>query len=51
MYMSESQPNVVRKSFEAPVRDVMDGASRMEMTIHDHGLVALCLRTLLSVGR
>lgn len=39
--MSESQPNVVRKEFEAPVRDVMDGASRMEIQVHDHGLVAL----------
>jgi len=39
--MSQPQGNVVRKSFEAPVRDVMDGASRIEMTIHDHGLVAL----------
>jgi thymidylate synthase (FAD) len=26
---------------ETPLRDVMDGASRLEITVHDHGLVAL----------
>lgn len=34
-------PSIQRKAFEAPVRDIMDGAARWEMKIHDHGLVAL----------
>ena len=34
-------PPIERKPFEAPVRDIMDGAARWEMKIHDHGLVAL----------
>ena len=30
-----------KKPFETPVRDVMDGSSRVEIKVHDHGLVAL----------
>ncbi len=32
---------VVRKTFEHEVYDVMHGASRWELKVHDHGLVAL----------
>jgi thymidylate synthase (FAD) len=32
---------VDRKPFETPVRDVMDGAARWEVKVHDHGMVAL----------
>jgi thymidylate synthase (FAD) len=30
------------KPFESPVHDVMGGAARWEVKVHDHGLVALC---------
>src|SRR5438128_2780574 len=30
-----------RKPFEAEMRDIMDGAGRWEVPVHDHGLVAL----------
>jgi len=30
-----------RKPFEGEMRDVMDGAGRWEINVHDHGLVAL----------
>ena len=33
---------VVRKPFESEVHDVMGGAGRLEISVHDHGLVALC---------
>ena len=33
--------NVERKPFEGETRDVMDGAARWEVKVHDHGLVAL----------
>jgi thymidylate synthase (FAD) len=39
--MSESQFHVERKNFEEPMRDVMDGAARWEIKVHDHGLSAL----------
>jgi thymidylate synthase (FAD) len=35
------QPVVDKKPFETPVYDVMGGASRHEIKVHDHGLVAL----------
>jgi thymidylate synthase (FAD) len=31
-----------KKPFETPMFDVMDGAARWEIKVHDHGLVALC---------
>jgi thymidylate synthase (FAD) len=33
---------IVRKPFESEVHDVMGGAARLEINVHDHGLVALC---------
>jgi thymidylate synthase (FAD) len=30
-----------KKAFEGPVHDVMDGAARWEIKVHDHGMVAL----------
>ena len=42
---SEGQPQEVRierKAFESEVVDVMGGAARWEVKVHDHGLVALC---------
>ncbi len=33
--------HIERKPFESPTFDVMDGASRLEIKIHEHGLVAL----------
>ena len=33
---------IVRKPFESEVHDVMGGAARLEVNVHDHGLVALC---------
>jgi thymidylate synthase (FAD) len=30
------------KPFDTPMHDVMDGAARWEVKVHDHGLVALC---------
>ena len=35
------QFQIDRKPFEAEVYDVMDGSSRWEIKVHDHGLVAL----------
>ncbi|MEX2213218.1 MAG: FAD-dependent thymidylate synthase [Phycisphaeraceae bacterium] len=32
---------IIRKPFESPTVDVMDGAARMEIKVHDHGLIAL----------
>ncbi len=32
---------IQRKSFESDVVDVMDGAGRWEINVHDHGLIAL----------
>lgn len=34
-------PNIEKKPFETPVRDVMDGAARWEISLPPHGLVAL----------
>lgn len=34
-------PPIERKPFESEVHDVMDGCSRWEIKVHDHGLVAL----------
>jgi thymidylate synthase (FAD) len=36
-----SSPSVDRKPFETPVKDVMEGAARWEVKVHDHGMVAL----------
>jgi thymidylate synthase (FAD) len=36
-----STPTIEKKKFEESVRDVMDGAARWEIKVHDHGLVAL----------
>lgn len=33
--------NIDRKPHEAEVHDIMDGASRWEIKVHDHGMVAL----------
>ena len=38
---AEAQVQVERKPFEAEVYDVMGGAGRWEVKVHDHGLVAL----------
>jgi thymidylate synthase (FAD) len=38
---SSSESRIEKKPFETPVHDVMGGASRHEIKIHDHGLVAL----------
>ena len=35
------ESTIIRKPFESPTYDVMDGAARMEVKIHEHGLVAL----------
>ena len=37
----ESDFQIERKPFETEVHDVMDGAARWEIKVHDHGLVAL----------
>jgi len=37
-----SKPQITRKPFESEVFDVMGGSSRWEISVHDHGLVALC---------
>ncbi len=34
-------PEVTSKDFESPVRDVMGGAARQEVRVHDHGFIAL----------
>ena len=41
--MSESSSDgaIERKAFEGQTQDVMDGAARWEIKVHDHGLVAL----------
>src|SRR5579862_765392 len=41
--MSSASPETTfdRKPFETEVRDIMDGAARWEIKVHDHGLVAL----------
>ena len=41
--MSSTPPafDIVRKPFESPVRDVMDGSARWEIKVHDHGMIAL----------
>jgi thymidylate synthase (FAD) len=36
-----SQIKINKKPYEGPMRDVMDGAARWEIPVHDHGLVAL----------
>src|SRR5271170_148144 len=36
-----SQDQVIRKQFDGEVVDVMGGAARWELPVHDHGLVAL----------
>jgi thymidylate synthase (FAD) len=38
---SIEQIQVEKKPFEGEVRDIMDGAGRWEVKVHDHGLVAL----------
>jgi thymidylate synthase (FAD) len=35
------QHEIVKKSFETPTYDVMGGASRWEIKIHEHGMIAL----------
>src|SRR6058998_1979022 len=42
--MSMSKPALVaieKKAFEGEMHDLMDGAARWEVKVHDHGLVAL----------
>jgi thymidylate synthase (FAD) len=34
-------PAITKKPFESPTFDVMDGAARWEVKLHDHGLIAL----------
>jgi thymidylate synthase (FAD) len=44
MSQMESEPGVaatVRKAFDEPMHDVMEGAARWEVPVHNHGLVAL----------
>lgn len=36
-----SSPTIEKKPFETETRDLMDGAARWEIKVHDHGLVAL----------
>jgi len=38
---SQTDYEIDRKLFEGEVHDVMDGAARWEINVHDHGLVAL----------
>src|SRR6478672_284230 len=38
---AERAADVVKKTFETEVYDVMEGASRWEIKVHDHGMVAL----------
>ena len=38
---NNTTPRIVRKNFESEVYDVMGGSARMEISVHDHGLVAL----------
>jgi thymidylate synthase (FAD) len=39
--MEIAKVQIDRKPFETPMHDVMDGAARWEVKVHDHGLVAL----------
>jgi len=39
--MATDGPEVTSRDFESPVRDVMGGAARQEVRIHDHGFIAL----------
>jgi thymidylate synthase (FAD) len=41
MSIDTSGISVERKAPEGPLRDVMDGAARLEVRLHDHGLIAL----------
>ncbi len=34
-------PKIEKKAFETPTYDIMQGAARWEINVHDHGLVAL----------
>jgi len=36
------QVTIAQKTFDGPMIDVMAGAARWEVKVHDHGLVALC---------
>src|SRR3954470_10531657 len=38
---TETAGQVVKKAFETETYDVMEGASRWEIKVHDHGMVAL----------
>jgi thymidylate synthase (FAD) len=42
MNVDLSQINIEKKPHEGEMFDVMGGASRWEIKVHDHGLVALC---------
>src|SRR5690606_5021163 len=44
---------IVRTAPETPLRDVMAGAQRLEIKVHDHGFVALvdCMPRLVPVGQ
>ena len=39
--MAADGPEVTSRDFESPVRDVMGGAARREVRVHDHGFIAL----------
>jgi thymidylate synthase (FAD) len=42
MSANPAEPYAIeRKPFEAPTRDVMEGAARWEVKVHEHGLIAL----------
>jgi len=41
MIVAVIKPAIEKKSFETPVRDIMEGSARWEIKVHDHGLVAL----------
>ncbi len=41
MSSPDSKINIEKKPFETEVYDVMEGAARWEIKVHDHGLVAL----------
>lgn len=49
----QQEDRVERKPFESEMVDVMDGAARWEIRVHDHGLVALVdvMPRLVPVGR
>jgi thymidylate synthase (FAD) len=42
MQTAPSNPQITRVEPETPLVDVMNGAARMEVRVHDHGMVALC---------